>query len=141
MNPSFGALVKHRRQMLGYSQAYLADRIRAEGQAIDVFLLERGDVTPSDRASLRALANALQWPVAMVEAATRMFNAQAGEGFASEQEMMGFAALPSAETMLEELEGLEQVHVVLEEWAMDLARRFDRLRSRQPGLSDDLYDL
>jgi hypothetical protein len=141
MNPSFGALVKHRRKMLGYSRAYLALRIRAEGHVIDISLLERGDVTLLGQEGLRALANALQWPITLIEAVSRMGSAQDDAETRSEQTMAGDSATSPVETMLEELEGLEQLQVVLAEWAADVARRSQRLRSRSSGLRDDALDL
>jgi hypothetical protein len=51
------------------------------------------------------------------------------------------AERPSEQSMVEELVGLEQLQGVLDEWAIDLARRADRLRSRPPVLGDDPFDL
>ena len=134
MNTAFGALLRHRREMLGLSQAELASRVAGSGESLDIVLLERGEIADLPPGTRHALANALEWPIGLLDVAigTTTSALSPAQPTWEAGRLMQLRPDDQLETMRKELEAIDALQQELRQWKHDLIDRLHAEQSRYP---------
>jgi transcriptional regulator with XRE-family HTH domain len=129
MTIAFGRLIRRHRQLRGWSQADLADRVDGLSE-FDIARMEWGDAGPARRAALESLAKALELPPRLLLMASGWYAAQnASPKVALDPSHVAIPPELTAEHLAlirEELAGLQDVERELAAWLDDVFDRLDR---------------